>query len=391
MTQKLRQLLPHLTRSLTGLVLILIGTGLMGDLRKPSVGLIILGSLLLVGFFIRLTNGLSFILLVMILALTVDVRFGVFLVPYGFYRLLKFLFWKKSRPRASVLLTYDASLPFVPPNSYHSYLECRAYLERDAKRSKAVSCVGTHGVFGTRWHYGPIWFEQYIGDKEPMIERDGPLRVVIWQSLRPSTVPTGWRESNFFEHIAMTGFATPPLDQPYSEWSHHAKRHLQEWHKQTAWEIVTPTLEEFIAAYRKAPQGRLLKYLFIRTLRSSFKNQPGLMHLRGVKRRGMKNAPLESGFAALDIPEAKQSKHFISFQWPSTKKDPVSVGLMADWFEHAQKHDLTTLDFGVFWTQGDPESWKGFSRFKSQFGVTMVRYPTPRVRIVGSLLRNFRV
>ncbi len=96
-----------------------------------------------------------------------------------------------------------------------------------------------------------------------------------------------------------------------------------------------------------------------------------------------------AGFVCHDIPEAKQSRHLMSFIHPTAKSTPIGVGLMDEWFKYAIAQGFAFLDFGVFWMPGDPESWKGFSRFKGQFGITYVEYPRARLRRAGSW-RNMR-
>lgn len=382
----------HLLRTLLGIMLVLIGFGIIGPLTN-SPGLIILGSFLIVGVFITINRTLLFIFGLLLLALFFDVRLGALLFPYALYRITGWI-WGRGNSKKNT----TSSVPFVPsatsvPSDYHSYLENREHLERDATRSPSVMLVGQEGSWGTRWHYGPIWFEQYIGDQEPQPDPEAPFRIVIWQPLRERPTPPGWRATRALEQIHMTGFATPDWSKAsYSEnWSKHAKRHLKHWRQQTTWDVVEPTVEEFVAAYKKAPQGRLLKFLFIRMLRQMSKTQKGLVHLRAVRRKGLPNGPLEAGFAFVDAPEARQSKHFISFMWPTVKKEPVNVGLIDVWFQHARTRRYRFLDFGVFWTEEDPASWKGFSRFKGQFDITYVRYPLPRIRFVGSLRKIFRV
>lgn len=395
-----RSLQDHLLRTTLGVLLVLIGSGLIGPLTN-SPGLIILGSFLVVGVFLTVSRTLLFILGLLLLALFFDIRIGILLFPYALYRIYGFLFVKKVEKTSTA---FDSPTPVRPAwpggprlldstSSYHSYLENREHLERDANRSPSVALVGREGCWGTRWHYGPIWFEQYIGDAEPKPDPLAPFRIVIWQPLRESAVPSGWRQTRNLEQIHMTGFAEPDWSEPdyTSHWSEHARRHVKRWRKQTTWEVVEPTVEDFIAAYRKAPQGRLLKYLFIRMLRQMSRTQKGFVHLRAVRRAGIPNGPLEAGFAFVDIPEARQSKHFISYMWPSVKKEPVNVGLIDVWFKHARERHYRFLDFGVFWTNEDPVSWKGFSRFKGQFGISYVRYPLPRIRFMGSLARIFRV
>src|SRR5690606_31616023 len=108
----------------------------------------------------------------------------------------------------------------------------------------------------------------------------------------------------------------------------------------------------------------------------------------GVRRKGEEK--IIAGFVATDVPEAKQSKHFISFLHPEAKRAPVGTGLMDVWFERALANGTKHLDFGVFRAPGDPSSWEGFSKFKGQFGIFFIRYPYPLVRTAGTFRELLR-
>lgn len=272
------------------------------------------------------------------------------------------------------------------PEGYTHYLTTHAYLVRECSAEKSrFEVVDGHGVTGTRWHYGPLWFEKYYGDIEPTPDRhSGPLRMMIWQPLARLDTPKGWKRTRFAERTQQTGFATVTPEY-WKTWTSHVQRHRAKWKKLVAageWEVVEVTPEEFIAAYRKSKMDPVLKFLFIDLIKEKFPTQGANQHFWGTRRKGSKT--IEAGFVANDVPEAKQSKHFISFIQESAKKDPVGTGLMDVWFEHAVKSDLAFLDFGVFWAPGDPGSWKGFSTFKGQFGIFRVRYPYPLVCQAGS-------
>ena len=265
---------------------------------------------------------------------------------------------------------------------YQRYLENKEYILRDCKRTERLQLSGHEGCWGLRWRMGPFWFENFFGDAEPPVE-DGPKRLIIWQPVSREDAPPGWHKTRFLNHIKMTGFAMVSRTEPYwNNWSDHAKRHRKKWvAEKDQWEEFEPTLEEFIAAYKKAPMDPVLRVLYIDLLKSHKRAQGEHLHVVGMRRAG---GPIEAGFVHVDAPEARQSKHFISFIARSARSTSVGTGMMDNWFLHALGSGIDLLDFGVYWTKGDPRSWKGFSRFKSQFGITFVHYPYPCWRIAGS-------
>lgn len=366
-----------------------------------DLGLVVLGLVLIGVERIHLNKTLLFLLLALLYALLADLQildprltallagliaFGLFLLIA--WKLLVFLFGgirprqMRRRTTSSEQLIPKPDQMLTPEAGHQSYLSCRDYLARDALESKRTTVVGDQDAPGLRWRFGPLCLEHYFGDVEPQTERGGPSRLVIWQPLCRIDTPTGWHRTKLLKHIEMTGFAKLPADSPHwSYWSEHAKRHRNKWLKQNDWEIFEPPVEEFIAAYKKSGQGPLLKSIFSKLLRRLKETQGGHVHILGARRR-KPNARMEAGLVFLDIPEARQGKHFISFIHHSAKDSAVGYGLIDEWFRSSAERGRHTLDFGVFWAPGDPESWQGFSRFKSQFNITYVRHPRQLVRFI---------
>jgi len=281
------------------------------------------------------------------------------------------------------------------PEGYRVFYQNKAYLERDVAPTKNFFLTGKEPTWGSRWHYGPMWFEKYYGDDEPMLDwSEGPKRLVMWQTLSRLDVPKGWRKTRFTNHTKQTGFTVLDPSVPYERtWSSHARRHRAKWEKiKEDWEVFEPELEPFIAAYKDTKFDPVLKFLFIDMLREKVIAHGKHMRLFAIRKKGDGN-PIIAGFAASDIPEEKQSKHFMSFIHQSAKQYPVGTALMDEWFRYALDKGYRFLDFGVFWAPGDPPSWKGFSKFKAQFGIFFLKYPLPLVRTAGSwreLLRSHK-
>jgi hypothetical protein len=55
---------------------------------------------------------------------------------------------------------------------------------------------------------------------------------------------------------------------------------------------------------------------------------------------------------------------------------------MDEWVQHGVRTGLKYLDFDCFYYKGDPKDWRGFSKFKSQFGIHFIVYPNPLMRFV---------
>ncbi len=267
------------------------------------------------------------------------------------------------------------------PDDYAPYRSVRPYLERESSTSKSMELVGTDGRIGSRWHHGPLWFEGYTGDEEPKIESFGKRRMVIWQPITRTDNPGGWRRSWVQMNPNLTGFADLKETEPYwSAWTPHAQRHRQRWLKKLPYEIREITSEQFLEAYSDRSVRLREKFMHLWLIRNKIRRHGNLNVFFGAVDGEGK---IIAGFAAVDIPEASQSMHVASFIMPIAKKTSVGTGLVDAWFQRCLSKGLRFADFDLFWAWGDPWSWRGFSRFKSQFGVTFIRYPKPLVRFVG--------
>ncbi len=268
------------------------------------------------------------------------------------------------------------------PDGYVSYRSCKEYFLREAGAMANLHPTGTDACPGARWHHGPFHFEKYVTDAQPQHDPAGPFRLCIWQPMTRLDKPEGWHRATQGMGLRMTGFAKVETADS-GEWSSHARRHLAHFRKLAAAgerEIVTVGIDEYLAAYARADQDRTMKQFFPGILRDKLRAHGPLFHLI-VSRR--KNGPIDAGFAYLHIPEARQSTHVSAFMSGEGKKDSASTGLIAQWFEDCRRENIPYLDFGFFWAPGDPPDWRGFSRFKSQFAMRLIRYPKPLMRWFG--------
>lgn len=276
------------------------------------------------------------------------------------------------------------------PDGYLPYLSHRAYLEREVIAQKGFRIVESGDTVGVTWNYGPFRFERYVGDVEPAYTQEGPYRLVTWQRVARTDIPDHWKESHFVMRTSRTGYAVADGEPNYyKQWASHAQRHRKNWVKHPDWEIVPITMEEYLAAYKRSKMDAFLKFLFTSLLKQKAKSHGDLLHIVGVKRK-VPHAMTEAGFAFIDIPETRQSLHLMSFHNDASKEASAGTGLMDYWFQRSPAAGIRFLEFGTFWTPGEPNSWKGFTQFKGQFGITFHDYPRPLARWMGNTRRLFR-
>jgi len=279
------------------------------------------------------------------------------------------------------------------PKGYVQFRSNHGYLERDLTTNKNSALVGTKDAPGFRRWNGPCCIEKYYGDTEPKIDPKGPKRLIIWQPTQRLDKPVHWRRSLIQMNAQITGFVDLNGGQdPFTTWTPHAQRHLKRWLAQSnEWEFIKLTLEQFIPIYMSSSMSPSLKELHREIIERKSKAHGDIFHLFGFKRKS--TGKIEAGLATLDIPELNQSIHIASFILDSAKNDPIGIGMIELWFKDAQQRKIRFLDFDLFRGPGDPKEWKGFSRFKAQFGTYFIRYPNPLIRWEGTwkeYLKHFR-
>jgi hypothetical protein len=262
-----------------------------------------------------------------------------------------------------------------------TYRQHPAYLARECGGASRASVVGAWpGSSGMRWFHGPICVERYTGDDDPEPPRDGQRRLLVWQTMRRTDLPKGWWRGFPKMSIGLTGYA--PITDPDAErgWSSHARRHLARWRRDPTWSVREIGPDEYLAAYARSTQDLVLRVMFGAILKEKLRTHPGLTRILGASRDGR---PIEAGFVCVDVPETAESTHLMSFIVPTARDTSAAVGLMDAWFRASRERGFRWADLGLFWQKGDPRDWKGFSRFKAQFGTRYLRYPTPLMRLDG--------
>ncbi|MBP7006338.1 hypothetical protein KBB27_04440, partial [Patescibacteria group bacterium] len=267
------------------------------------------------------------------------------------------------------------------PEGYTYHLGCAAFIEREFKGRPIFDVAHADSVTGIRRFAGPLTIDQYISEIEPThLSKLPGFHITLWQPLQQPTIPTGWHRWITQGTRRLTGFARIPAEGPYdTHWSEHAKRHIKRWQKQTSHEIQDADPETYITAFERCGKRGSLIRAFSGDIRHKRAVHGDRLRLRVAIDRS--SGDIVAGFASLWIPEIKQTFHLTSFITPAGRDTPAAFGLVNDAFSIAQSRGDRFFEFDGFWAPGDPPNWKGFSRFKDQFGVYYVLWPRPLARI----------
>ncbi len=244
------------------------------------------------------------------------------------------------------------------PEGYAPYRGNAGYLSRQGRTERMY----------THW-----------GDEEPVVPK-GRLTLVMWQRATRTTRPKGWLPF-LFVYPRLIGLGRVRADWE-STWAELARRQLKMWRSQSMWKVVAVTWEQFVAGYRASCPKLSIRTAFEEEIPRLKEKHGERVQLMGVVPIGKPDATPVAGFVWLDIPEVKQSYHVTSYFDRTMTDTPLTIGLMEAWYQHAVEKEIDWLDFGAFWTKGEPKTWKGFSRFKGLFVTWFVRYPRTLVKIV---------
>jgi hypothetical protein len=273
---------------------------------------------------------------------------------------------------------------FVPHYQWPEY-----GFEADVPPFLAPRAVGKNptGMYRRFW---PIVVEEYISDNEPVLADSDPEgislnRVLIWQRVFREDHPSGWRKLTQ-RPPGLEGFAELGRPDYWATWSESARRYRRKWHDEYAgkeYAIETITGEEFIRHYTASSIKPFIKKLYSEIV---VRKQKRGSHIDFFAVRHSTSKEIISAMSVVDSPTHKASYYLCGFIKPEYEKIPAMVGLMDEWHARGLRRGMRFLHFGRFWQKGDPSDWKGFSLFKSKFGLQYVAYPPALWRLARGRL-----
>lgn len=267
----------------------------------------------------------------------------------------------------------------MPPEMWPEYVHVA--MPRTVCAREEVGGGKTGGPKGIRWSLWPLTFEEYVGDREPVMHNTGALarnRAVMWKRLHDGPLPRGWRKlSNLPWRVDGYVELVPGADYK-AGWYKQARRDLRLWEENflnNGYRIEAVSPEEYASAYAKSTVRKKVGYDPLEILQRKCAAHAGddTMQLFGV--RNIASREIVAGIALLYSPTCNSSKYECPFILPEAKKIYAMTALINHWFTESLARGVTLLVFSCFWHKGEPKSWKAFSLFKSHFGPTLVAYP----------------
>jgi len=276
------------------------------------------------------------------------------------------------------------------PEGYVPHYQWPEYnLATDVPAFLAPRLVGKDPI-GMYRRFWPIVVEEYISDKEPVEADSDPEgisanRMIIWQRVFRDDAPKGWRKLKQ-KPPQLEGFATLEKNDYWTSWSESARRYRRKWHDEFAgkeYAIERVGMDEFLKHYSASNIKSYIKKLYAEIVER--KHNTGA-HIDFLAARHLPTGDIAAAMAIVDSPTHKGSHYLCGFIKPEYEKVPAMVGLMDAWHARGLTNNTKFLHFGRFWQKGDPHDWKGFSQFKSKFGLRYVAYPPALFRFARGRL-----
>jgi len=271
------------------------------------------------------------------------------------------------------------------PAGYLPRFESWEYVQRNKPAKKFLDgfVPVKNTAIGVRWFSGLFNVEKYRTDSIPTPEPLNRWRVALWYPYSNMTKPKGWHVD--WTHIGtrQTGVAilNPSNYQEY--WSENLKRQLKKWRKQEQFEVVEGSVEEMVSGVKNR-RNKTLSWAtradYAEMVKIHAESHRELLKIWLVKDRLSKE--VAAGLAVIDIPETKTSLHFMAFHYRDVDCHGGGTALIDLWYRESIKQGYNFLDFDLVWTLGDPPAWRGYSRFKKQFGLYLIKYPDNWFKII---------
>jgi hypothetical protein len=283
--------------------------------------------------------------------------------------------------------------PFIPRSSWPEF-----DLAAQIPRWMHPETVPGNKIRGTRYGIWQLFVEVYSGTETPDITFSQGYakphnRLCMWHAYDTSRpIPKGWFRLSMYSEFRI-GYATIPHMVPYyTLWSKRVQEYRRKWLRDnldTTHAVELVTYEQFAHAYKKSPVGRKIGSMLLNDVERRIQAATSDVELWCVK--NVVSGQYVAGVSFEYSKSCRSAYYIAGFQEADSNNTPSMVGLFDHIFAHAKERGMCYVELGNFWKKGNPRSWKGFSTFKSKFGITYVDMPSALVRFecVGLMAKFF--
>jgi hypothetical protein len=223
----------------------------------------------------------------------------------------------------------------------------------------------------------PVSIEVFISETKPEFPTARGLHIVVWHKIKTEFGENNIRRENGFmqakwifthkrEPIAYIDLSQKNLNNYYSAWGSTIKNHRNKWLRELDCKtilITEVTIDEFLKHYKECDIKKSLKNFYAnqaRALTISYKKD---IFFYLLKREGV----IVAGTCIVDDDETQQSVYQYMFCDKSTQNKHIGVGIIDFCIKHTFKKGYSYLNLTAVYEKGQSTSWRGLTKFKTQF------------------------
>jgi hypothetical protein len=260
------------------------------------------------------------------------------------------------------------------------------------KRNVWGACLVFNHRLG-EWNF-PFIAEYFTSHKEPEIKPERGVKIIFWDrpieqdnSSSKIAFQKGWWQAKW-----MFSQSRPPtayvdltdlnINNYFENWGHTLKNHRNKWLSQLERKSIVlakVSVSEFYDYYSKSSLKKRLRKFYGKQMFDFTKSYREDIHFYLIYNEVRE---VIAGTCIVDDFETEQSIYQYVFTDKSNKYKYVGVGIIDLCIKHTFEKEFKRLNLTAVWEKGQPNSWKGLSRFKDQFNPVISRCYNTYVKFI---------
>ncbi len=233
----------------------------------------------------------------------------------------------------------------------------------------------------------PVCSEWHSSRKEPLKNAAGHrwpgMQIVYWNKFEDSPAEKGWSRVTQSPR-AKIGYVILEAEKAYyASWSPRMRTHRRnQWLKllgEGVYSIETIDKASFVSAFSTSDSVRKFDARHRRGYRKLLDTCTGDTEFYVMRRS--EDGSIAAGRAVAYNVRHKTAEALVYFHNFRKTDLHTAVGLWDHLYREASQKGIRYITFGESWMKGRPEAWKGFSDFKSKFGLRYFYLPSTLCRI----------
>jgi hypothetical protein len=260
------------------------------------------------------------------------------------------------------------------------------------KRNVWGACLAFNHRFG-KWNF-PFIVEYFTSHLEPNIQSERGIKIVFWdkpieqyENSHKINPQKGWLQARWVfsqsrPPTAYIDLTNLNISNYFEGWGHTLKNHRNKWLSQIERKnikLVKVSVSEFHDHYSKSSLKKKLRKFYGKQMYDFAKSYGENIYFYLIYNE---RKEVIAGTCIVYDFETKQSIYQYVFTNKSNKYKYIGVGIIDLCIKHTFEKGFYFLNLTAVWEKGQPNSWKGLSRFKDQFNPIISRCYNTYVKLI---------